>query len=126
VSRLIVFLGFAFLASTIGAYVFYTAMEITKAPLLIVVSPIEGAKVYSPHVSIQGNTDAQAEILVNGQSAIVNADGSFLSVIDVPSGVSTIRIEARRRYSNATTIERHLMFEKITTSTPARSRDTIE
>jgi len=120
-SRLFVFLGFLAVVSAVGLYVLLQARQISSAPLLMVVSPLEGQTTSSSHVTIVGSTDPGATVLVNGQMAIVDSNGKFQTVIDVASGVSTIQIEARRRYSQPTTIERHLFFQRITSSSSTQT-----
>jgi len=121
VSRLFVFLGFFVLVAAVAAYVGTQAFEISKAPALSVTLPAEGEQTDSSHIRVVGTTDPLATVNVNGQNAIVGPDGGFSVVIDVPSGVSTIRVEARRRYSRSTTIERHLMFLRPEAATSTSS-----
>jgi transcriptional regulator with XRE-family HTH domain len=111
-SRLVMFCGFVIVVIAIGAYVAYAAREIVKAPILRVTAPIEGAIAIESSVAVQGETDPQASVIINGQKIIVDDAGTFFASINIPSGVSTIRIEARRRYGKTTVIERHVMFER--------------
>lgn len=112
-SRLFVFFGFCLAVAAIGTYVVLQAREISSPPMLAVSSPREGEKTDTPHLRVVGTTDPAATVSVNGQKVIVESSGEFTFSIDVPAGVSTLRVESRRRYSNPTVIERHVMFERL-------------
>lgn len=111
-SRLFVFFGFCAVIFAISAYVFFQVREISSAPVLTVSMPLEGEQTESSHVRVVGTTDPSATVSVNGQKAIVESSGEFVLSIDVPTGVSTLRVESRRRYSKPTVIERHVMFTR--------------
>ncbi len=109
-SRLFVFLGFSVLVLAVGTYVVLQAWDISTPPPLEVHLPVEGQRVTSPHVTVTGVTAISARVLINGRQSFVEPSGTFTSVVDVPVGVSMVRVEARRRYSRTTVIERHLMY----------------
>lgn len=109
-SRVITMLGCVVFALAIAGYVLWQATVIAAAPHLTVRVPIDGALAENPSVLVSGKTDSGAQVSVNDARAVVEADGSFYSRVSVPRGLSTIRIEARRRYGSSIIIERHVAY----------------
>ncbi len=111
-SKLTVLLASCVLVTAIGGYLVFQAMQMSKLPQLEVISPTEGQRLDRSRIQVRGSTDAAAKLTVNGESVIVGRDGSFSASVDAPPGLSTILVQARRRYSAPTTIERHVLFER--------------
>lgn len=114
-SRLFVFLGFFAMVAAVAAYVIWQAALVSSAPELTLTAPVEGQRVASSRIEVRGQTDPSASVTVNGGKAIVDRDGSFAGLLDIPRGFSTLRVEARRRYSGSTVIERHVYYERAST-----------
>ncbi len=112
VSRVTAYAGFFLLLLAIVSYVCWQIFLISSSPSLIVVQPQDGVQVSVPSVEISGTTDASALLEINGTQTVVDHVGAFRSVIDIPSGISTIRITSRRRYGATSVIERHVMYER--------------
>lgn len=100
------------LVCLIGGYLAYQAGRMSELPPLEVLSPTEGQRLERARVQVSGTTDAAAKVTVNNDPVIVGRDGSFRSEVDVPFGLSTILVQARRRYSAVVTVERHVLFER--------------
>jgi len=111
-SKLTVFLASAALVLSIGGYLAYQARQMSELPLLEVETPVEGQRLERAQVQVKGRTDPAAKLTVNGESVIVGSDGSFGAKVEIPPGLSSIQIQARRRYSAPVTIERHVLFER--------------
>lgn len=109
-SRAIGFAGFILFVLLVIGYVVWQATVVSSVPRLSVVSPVEGATVDLPRIGISGTTDPEALVTVNGETAFVDGDGVFQTRVDLPRGLSTIHVEARRRYGSTVTIERHVTY----------------
>lgn len=109
-SRAIAFGLFLCSIGLIGAYVFWQASVISSTPRLLVDSPLEGAVYDQPSVRVIGTTDAGTFVRVNGLTAVVDPKGSFSLTLDVPRGVSTVRVEVHRRYGPSIVVERHITY----------------
>lgn len=96
----------------IGSYVTWQVRQISAPPLLELSEPVEGFRVLQPRVQVRGNTEPTAFVSVNGQQIVVQSDGSFKIDMSVPSGLSTVHVESRRRYGVSTVIERRVLFER--------------
>lgn len=115
-SRAVAFAGFLLLVGCIGAYVLWQVSIISSVPSLIVFTPTEGAMLTEPRAHVTGMTDVGSFVDVNGIGAVVDAKGQFAVTVDLPRGVSLLRVEARRRHGTSAVIERHVSYS---TETPA-------
>ncbi len=111
-SRLLIGSGILGAALVIGGYMTWQIRQISAPPPLALSSPVEGYTAAQPRVEVMGSTDPTAFVTVNGQQAVVQPDGSFKTDLSVPSGLSTVRVEARRRYGSTTVVERRVLFER--------------
>ncbi|MFZ2804500.1 MAG: helix-turn-helix domain-containing protein [Patescibacteria group bacterium] len=109
-SRAIGFIGFLLLVAAIVGYVFWQATLIGSQPPLSVVSPADGMVLATPHVDVTGHTDPSALVDVNGVQAVVDVSGNFQASLDVPRGLTTLEVEAKRRYGSAAIVERHVTY----------------
>jgi transcriptional regulator with XRE-family HTH domain len=116
-SRVVAFLGFLLLVCAIVGYVVWQATLVASVPRLDLTSPEDGVRLDAPRVAITGQTDPAALIEVNGKQAVVGPDGRFDFQFDVPRGLTTLRIEARRRFGSAALIERHVIYERTADAT---------
>ncbi len=108
--RAIAFGSFLLFAICLVGYVAWQARIVSSFPRLTVRTPRDGMQLETPRVAVSGATDPGARVSVNGIPAVVNPDGVFFLSLDVPRGVSIIRVEARRRYSDAIAIERRVTY----------------
>lgn len=109
-SRMIGFAGFILFVLLVIGYVVWQASVVSSVPRLSISTPVEGATVDLPRIAISGATDPEALITVNGETAFVDGNGSFQTLVDLPRGLSTIHVEARRRYGSTVTVERHVTY----------------
>lgn len=109
-SRAVAFGIFLCVIGLISAYIFWQASILSSKPSLSVDSPREGAVYAQPSVRVVGVTNPGTFVRVNGFSAVVDPKGSFSMSLDVPRGVSTVRVEVHRRYGPSVVIERHVTY----------------
>lgn len=65
-------------------------------PNLTVSSPADGTTIYQLPVVVQGQTDKDTTVTVNGKAVTVEEDGSFTTSINVPQGENVIKVIASR------------------------------
>lgn len=116
-SHAVGFIGFLLLVAAVAGYVVWQATLIASKPSLEIFGPRDGERLSGPHVQVIGATDPSALVDVNGVQAVVDASGTFHASLDVPRGLTTLHIQARRRYGSAATVDRHVTFEGVATST---------
>lgn len=109
-TRLGALMGGAILCMFIVGYIVLQLSHITSAPPLLVFSPQDGSVLTSSLVRVQGKTDPEVQVTVNGSSVYTASDGSFSIAIDVTRGTTVIEVQAKRRYGKATTEARRVLF----------------
>ncbi|MDQ7815267.1 MAG: helix-turn-helix domain-containing protein [Patescibacteria group bacterium] len=96
----------------LASYVVWQVKQMTAPPDLALLNPVEGLRVDVAEVQVEGEADVTAKVEVNGRQAVVGDDGVFKMLLDIPEGVSTIKVQAQRRYSPPVVIERHILFTR--------------
>lgn len=111
-SRMAAFAGFLVLAALASAYLVWQARMLQEPPLLRIASPAQGERITVPHLDVRGDTAPGASVTVNGRPAVVSPDGAFSLSFDVPRGLTTLTITARRRYGSSVTETRSVTYER--------------
>lgn len=97
-------LGIVF--AVVFSYVGLQWYQLNRPPDLTILSPQDNALV-SSQVVIEGQTEAEATVLVNAQPVPLESDGSFKTEVFIPrQGLSTITIEATDRRGKIHLIQR--------------------
>lgn len=92
-------LGVVFLAFI--SYFAFSVHSILKPPKLIVHSPHDSQVFGERQVTLEGETDPEVELTVNQEAVLIEADGSFKEMLNLPEGVSILRVAAKKRHSKA-------------------------
>lgn len=95
-----------------AGYLLWQVRGVLEPPRLVVYSPIEGLVLHSPAALVQGETDPETHLAVNGQDIMVNEKGTFETKIDLSGGMNTIVITAEKKHGKTTTITRHLVVQQ--------------
>ncbi len=85
--------------------------RIGKAPPLTLSSPTHQQIVSSSRVVVEGKSDRDATVTINGISTIVRDDGRFYEQIAVEPGVNKITITAASRFGKTTTVVREVGYQ---------------
>jgi len=90
-------LSFAFL--TVLIYFSWSVHSILKPPKLIVYTPEDSQVFEGRRVLLEGKTEPEVELTVNREPVVIGADGSFNETLNLPEGVSILRVAAKKRHS---------------------------
>jgi len=93
------------------SYLGWQVHGILQPPRLMVYAPVEGYVLSHPAALVQGETDKETRLTVNGQDIMVNEAGQFEAKIDLATGVNTIVITATKKHGKTTSITRHLVVK---------------
>jgi hypothetical protein len=63
------------------------------------------------------------DLAVNGEPVLIEADGSFKDVLNLPSGVSHLRVIAKKRHSHEREILLKVVVEEIASPDAATGTD---
>lgn len=93
------------------AYLGSQYIRTRKAPPLIVDTPKPNEIVKEGRVIVEGKTDPDASVTINGVSTIVRDDGRFYDRVPVEAGVNKITITSTSRFGMTTTITRDVGYQ---------------
>lgn len=103
-------LGACFLA--VVGYFAFSVHHILKAPRLMVYSPQDDQVFYGQEVALEGLTEPEVELTVNGEEVPIEPDGSFKDTLNLPPGVSSLRVAARKKHSRENEIFLKVVVEE--------------
>ena len=85
--------------------------RIGKAPPLAVTSPANQQITSSSRVVVEGQSDRDATVTINGISTIVRDDGRFYEQVAVEPGVNKITVTATSRFGKMTTVIKEVGYQ---------------
>lgn len=107
IGLLVVGLFAVFLTYFIGQY-----RTISTLPQLTVLSPIDQAIVTTGRVVVEGKTDSDATVTIDGISTIVRDDGRFYEQVPIERGVNKLTIIATSKFGKSTTVIREVGLQQ--------------
>ena len=99
-----------FLIGFVG-YLLWQVNGILQPPKLFVFSPNEGSVSNKLTAIVQGETEKEVHLTVNGKEARPNDKGRFEIILDLSNGVNTITISATRKHGKMATVIRHVIVK---------------
>lgn len=96
-------------------YMIWQIRGILNPPKLSVFTPLEGMIVSRLNVLVQGETERECQLNINGQNVMANEDGRFETPVDLTNGVNTITISAIKKHGKTTTVTRHVVAKESQT-----------
>jgi len=96
----------------VGYYLWYQISSFNSAPYLFVSSPYEDQVVNDSNITIEGETEREVIIEINGQSIFVNPDGYFEEYIILQPGKNVLIIEAKNKFDRTAREVRNIIYEK--------------
>ena len=98
----------------VGAFIGYLAWQVSgvvKPPRLEISYPSEGALAPMLHTVVDGATEPESKLTVNGAEVMVSPSGQFNVKVDLVNGLNTIIVEASKKHGRTTTITRHIIAQ---------------
>ncbi len=109
--RSIRFVAFAGVILAVLVYFGFQVRGILAPPPLTVSDPAADVAVTEPRITIQGATEPEVTVQVNGQDVQVDRAGNFQETIDLQAGVNTLTITAARKRSRVATVVRRVLVQ---------------
>ena len=97
-------IGLALIAGLV--YVTLAVSSLGRKPSLVLIEPSRDHSVTDSALVLVGETDASAELTINGQPVLVSADGNFRETLTLQAGMNQIKIAARSKLGRETEIVR--------------------
>jgi cytoskeletal protein RodZ len=92
-------------------YLAWQVKGILTPPSLQVYSPIEGAIINQTEIMVEGETEKETQLTINGQETRVNEQGKFSTTLNLSTGVNTLTITATKKHGKTITIIRHVVVK---------------
>lgn len=100
------------LVFTVLAFLGFKINNIVAPPKLIISKPANNLVIKDNYTEIAGQTDVGADVSINGQTVMVNSDGSFIERLNLQSGLNIITISSEKKYSKEAVVDRKIMVER--------------
>ena len=107
----------AFIIAFTG-YLTWQIRGILEPPKLTIYSPQEGVVSGGLSTLVQGETEKECQLTINGQNIMINEQGRFEGYLSLSPGVNTITISAIKKHGKTTTIVRHVIAKENNTNEP--------
>lgn len=104
-------LGIAILACLFLSYFVWQITGIMQAPNLTIYNPTDGHLANKMKILIQGKTDKEVSLTINGKEININEWGNFEKPIDLSPGINELIITATKKHGKQTTITRHVIVK---------------
>lgn len=93
-------------------YFLFYFKQLAAAPKLIITYPEGNLVISSYDINIQGQSDPETEIIINGSTIISAQDGSFNKNIQLKSGLNTINISAKKKHGKIINEQRQILVKE--------------
>jgi hypothetical protein len=94
-----------------------------EPPSLTLFSPKDGAIITEQTVNIQGATEPEAKIFINGKGITSNERGEFSEPIDLAAGINEIEITAERKHGKGAAETLHVIYRETTQLTMGQKQE---
>lgn len=92
-------------------YFLFYIKQLSSPPKLIIEYPETNLVTSSYSVNVQGQSEAETEIIINGSTVMSAQDGSFNKNIQLKSGLNTINISAKKKHGKAVNVQRQILVK---------------
>jgi len=92
-------------------YIGFQVFSIIQSPKIIVFSPANDTLTHEAQLSVKGIVKGEASVFINGEPVVVDENNTFNTSVDLQEGLNTLVIEAERRYSKKSVIQRSVVFD---------------
>lgn len=101
----------------VAGLLFYLGLKVQKvieAPLLTLSSPAQDFVTATPSVLVEGTTEAESAVRINGQEVFLTTGGNFSERIDLQPGLNVIKVSATKERSREQVVFRQVIVEEST------------
>lgn len=111
--RLTMIFGVVVLLVVLFGYLFSQVFIFLSVPRLIVNEPVNGKSLKFSEIWVQGKSDTDATVLVNGELVVLDKEGNFKAQVSLFPGENKIKIEAISRRGKKATVLRQVKYEPL-------------
>lgn len=99
----------------IVGYFAWSVNSILKPPSLTLYSPHDSQVFPTSRVVLEGLTEPEVDLEINGEAVPIEQDGAFKDILNLPPGVSNLRLTAKKKHSR----ENQVFLKVVVEGTPA-------
>lgn len=100
------------IVSVLGFYFMHQINSFNSKPYLFIDSPSSDEVVKEKELWVNGKTEEDAILKINGQEISVGADGNFSQKITLAEGRNFLIVEAKNRFDRTDTREINIVYER--------------
>lgn len=93
------------------AYVTFQLFAIVSPPEITLTTPKNGTIIASHDISIEGATEREVDLRINGEPVFLDTAGRFKDVVTLEDGLNVITIVGKKKYGRPQTITRRIIVE---------------
>ncbi len=98
-------------AAALLGYLAWQINDITAAPHLQINSPQENITTEKSSIIVEGRAEKEASVSINDEGVSSNPEGIFRKELQLQEGINIIKITAKKKYGDETTIYRTVIVE---------------
>ncbi|NQT49505.1 helix-turn-helix domain-containing protein [Candidatus Kuenenbacteria bacterium] len=110
--RTLKYIGIIIVLLGVLFYIGSAVNKITSPPELIVNSPAENLVTTEHQVKIQGQTEKEVNLKINGRPLLSDKQGNFSLLLDLQKGLNIIKISAQKKHSKENVIYRQVVVSE--------------
>jgi cytoskeletal protein RodZ len=95
----------------IVVYLGFQVRSIVEPPALVVLSPSTDFVTQDATVVVEGTTEKESEVVINGQGVLTNEEGAFREEVDLQTGVNVLTVTARKEHSRDHVVTRRILVK---------------
>lgn len=106
------YLGATVVVAVLIGYLGIQVKHTVEPPALTLVSPQDGMISEEPRIMVQGATDKEVRISINGKDVVGDEEGQFEQVLELGPGLNTIVVTAETKHGKRSSETRHVVVRQ--------------
>jgi len=98
-------------AAGLGAYFIFAAQQMMSPPQVVVSSPEDGLVTHDKTLVVEGHTEREVGLLINGKPVNIDSEGNFNDRLDLHDGLNVIEVVATKKHGKETKVTRRIIVE---------------
>lgn len=98
-------------AASIGAYFMVSAHRLFEPPFVTVSAPEDGLVTKEKSLVVEGRTEREASVLINGKPVGIDSEGNFSDRLDLQDGLNVIEVVAAKKHGKEAKVTRRIIVE---------------
>ena len=103
----------------VGLFFAVRTYHMVAPPMLTLASPQDGLVIHDKMLTIEGRTEREVQLLVNGKLVTIDGSGNFTDQMDLRDGLNVITVTAARRHGKSTELTRRVVVDPRDRTTAA-------